>query len=125
MKLHELFPHSPEQRAKISKNMDIVKAFNQGFKTGNAGSSSDSAEDGSDDLDSIVSEPTVNTKDLKLALKFVANGGSLNVDQKNILTKSIQGKEKTELYRTISTVIQGKPITTHQMKIAQSASQQL
>lgn len=125
MKLYELFPHSPEQRAKVSKNMDIVKAFHQGWKTGNAGSNSDSEEGGSDDVDSIISEPTVNTKDLKLALNFVANGGSLNVDQKNTLTKSIKGKEKTDLYQTISTVIQGKPITTRQMQLARSASEQL
>lgn len=123
MKLRELI-YKPEQRAKISQNMDVVKSFQKGWQTGNLDSTSDDSN-ATQAADSIISKPLVDINQLKPILKLILQGSALNVEQKKILSTAINGKQETELYRALKNVVDGKLPTSADNKSIQTAVDQI
>lgn len=124
MKLRELI-YKPEQKAKISQNMDVVKAFQKGWQTGNADSTPDGDDNSTQEADSIISKPLVDIKQLKTILKLILQGSALNVEQKKLLSTAINGKQETELYQALKNVVDGKIPTSVDNKSIQTAVSQI
>lgn len=123
MKLNELI-YKPEQRAKISKNMDVVRAFDKGFKTGNA-NTTEEPSNSTETADSIISKPLVDINQLKTILKLVLQGSALNVEQVKTLSTAINGKRETALYQALKNIVDGKLLTSTDKKSIQTAVSQI
>lgn len=123
MKLNELI-YKPEQRAKISKNMDVVRSFDKGFKTGNA-NTTEEPSNSTETADSIISKPLVDINQLKTILKLVLQGSALNVEQVKTLSTAINGKRETALYQALKNIVDGKLPTSTDKKSIQTAVSQI